>query len=199
MGEVVSRERHPLASDAAIKVSAAQFSERLARETKIVAGLNHPNICTLYDVGPNYLVMELVEGPTLTLNATAAGMILGHRGLHVARAGQGQRCRQALRYLRLRHRVLREAQRHGPHKGDTLQETLASVLKDEPDLNQVPAQAHRLLKRCLEKDSQKRLRHWPTILHRSGQDGSNEKVTGDSAAKILSGSGRNRPDECQYG
>ena len=27
--------------------------------------LNHPNICTLYDVGPNYLVMELIEGPTL--------------------------------------------------------------------------------------------------------------------------------------
>jgi eukaryotic-like serine/threonine-protein kinase len=32
---------------------------------EIVAGLNHPNICTLYDVGPNYLVMELIEGPTL--------------------------------------------------------------------------------------------------------------------------------------
>jgi serine/threonine protein kinase len=30
-----------------------------------VAVLNHPNICTLYDVGPNYLVMELVEGATL--------------------------------------------------------------------------------------------------------------------------------------
>ena len=28
-----------------------------------MAALNHPNICHLYDVGPNYLVMELVEGP----------------------------------------------------------------------------------------------------------------------------------------
>lgn len=28
-------------------------------------GAEHPNICTLYDVGPNYLVMELIEGPTL--------------------------------------------------------------------------------------------------------------------------------------
>jgi serine/threonine protein kinase len=30
-----------------------------------VAALNHPNICTLYDVGPNFLVMEFVEGETL--------------------------------------------------------------------------------------------------------------------------------------
>jgi eukaryotic-like serine/threonine-protein kinase len=46
-----------------------------------------------------------------------------------------------------------------PHQGDTLQETLASVLRDEPDLSQVPAQAHRLLKRCLERDPQKRQLH----------------------------------------
>ena len=36
--------------------------ERFEREAQAVAALNHPNICTLYDVGPNYLVMELVEG-----------------------------------------------------------------------------------------------------------------------------------------
>src|SRR5262249_61284319 len=45
------------------------------------------------------------------------------------------------------------------HQGDTSQETLASVLRDEPDLTKVPAQARRLLRRCLEKDPQKRLRH----------------------------------------
>jgi serine/threonine protein kinase len=32
---------------------------------RAVAALNHPNICHIYDVGPNYLVMELIEGPTL--------------------------------------------------------------------------------------------------------------------------------------
>jgi eukaryotic-like serine/threonine-protein kinase len=42
----------------------------LARDTRLnrtlaVAALNHPNICQLYDVGPNYLVMEFVEGETL--------------------------------------------------------------------------------------------------------------------------------------
>ena len=30
-----------------------------------IASLNHPNICQVYDVGPNFLVMELVEGENL--------------------------------------------------------------------------------------------------------------------------------------
>src|SRR6266705_560842 len=38
---------------------------RFEREARDVAALNHPNICTLHDVGPNYLVMEYIEGPTL--------------------------------------------------------------------------------------------------------------------------------------
>ncbi|MEP6961834.1 MAG: protein kinase, partial [Acidobacteriota bacterium] len=49
----------------AIKVSSERFSDRFDREAKAIASLNHPHICTLYDVGPNYLVMELVEGETL--------------------------------------------------------------------------------------------------------------------------------------
>jgi serine/threonine protein kinase len=49
----------------AIKLSAERFGEHFEREARAVASLNHPNICQLYDVGPNYLVMELVEGPTL--------------------------------------------------------------------------------------------------------------------------------------
>ncbi len=46
----------------AIKVSGENFAERFEREAKAVAALNHPNICQLYDVDPNYLVMEYVEG-----------------------------------------------------------------------------------------------------------------------------------------
>jgi eukaryotic-like serine/threonine-protein kinase len=49
----------------AIKISAQQFSGRFEREARAISSLNHPHICTLYDVGPNYLVMELVEGETL--------------------------------------------------------------------------------------------------------------------------------------
>jgi serine/threonine protein kinase len=51
--------------EVAIKVSAERFSARFEREVHAVAALNHPNNCHIYDVGPNYLVMELVEGPTL--------------------------------------------------------------------------------------------------------------------------------------
>jgi eukaryotic-like serine/threonine-protein kinase len=45
-----------------IKVSQERFSDRFEREARAVAALNHPNICTLFDVGPNFLVMELIEG-----------------------------------------------------------------------------------------------------------------------------------------
>jgi Tol biopolymer transport system component len=62
MGEVYRARDPRLNRDVAIKVSHAEFSERFTREAHSVAALNHPNICTLYDVGPNYLVMEYVEG-----------------------------------------------------------------------------------------------------------------------------------------
>src|ERR1700693_442602 len=65
MGEVYRARDTRLNRDVAVKVSAEQFSERFEREARAIASLNHPNICHLYDVGPNYLVMELVEGPTL--------------------------------------------------------------------------------------------------------------------------------------
>jgi len=65
MGEVWKARDTRLGRDVAIKISAEQFSERFEREARAVAALNHPNICTLYDVGPNYLVMEYIEGATL--------------------------------------------------------------------------------------------------------------------------------------
>src|SRR5437016_12027233 len=65
MGEVYRAHDPRLNRDVAIKVSAERFAERFEREAHAVAALNHPNICSLYDVGPNYLVMEMIEGPTL--------------------------------------------------------------------------------------------------------------------------------------
>src|SRR5690242_2430710 len=62
MGEVYRARDPRLDRDVAIKVGAAQFTERFDREARAVAALNHPNICTLFDVGPNYLTMEFVEG-----------------------------------------------------------------------------------------------------------------------------------------
>ena len=62
MGEVYAARDTRLDRKVAIKISKEQFSERFAREARTAAALNHPHICQLYDVGPNYLVMELVEG-----------------------------------------------------------------------------------------------------------------------------------------
>jgi serine/threonine protein kinase/Tol biopolymer transport system component len=62
MGEVYAARDTRLDRRVAIKISKAQFSERFEREARAAAALNHPHICQLYDVGPNYLVMELVEG-----------------------------------------------------------------------------------------------------------------------------------------
>src|SRR5262245_11707771 len=65
MGEVYRARDPRLGRDVAIKVSAERFTDRFEREARAIAALNHPHICTLHDVGPNYLVMELVEGPSL--------------------------------------------------------------------------------------------------------------------------------------
>src|ERR1700677_1528305 len=65
MGEVYRATDPRMGRDVAVKVSAGRFTDRFSREVHAVAALNHPNICHLYDVGSDYLVMELVEGPTL--------------------------------------------------------------------------------------------------------------------------------------
>src|SRR5262245_28908794 len=62
MGEVWKARDTRLDRIVAVKVCGEQFNERFEREARAVAALNHPHICTLYDVGPNYLVMEFVEG-----------------------------------------------------------------------------------------------------------------------------------------
>jgi serine/threonine protein kinase len=62
MGEVYRAHDSRLRRDVAIKTSAERFTERFEREARAIAALNHPNICTLYDIGPDYLVMELIEG-----------------------------------------------------------------------------------------------------------------------------------------
>ena len=65
MGEVYRARDTRLNRAVAIKVASHQFTDRFEREARAIAAVNHPHICTLYDVGPNYLVMELVEGETL--------------------------------------------------------------------------------------------------------------------------------------
>src|SRR6204780_4103507 len=62
MGEVYKALDTRLDRIVAIKVSTERFTERFEQEARAVAALNHPNVCTLFDVGPNYLVMEYIEG-----------------------------------------------------------------------------------------------------------------------------------------
>jgi serine/threonine protein kinase len=65
MGEVYRACDTRLDRVVAIKVSVERFGDWFQREAHAIAALNHPHICTLYDVGPNYLVMEYIEGETL--------------------------------------------------------------------------------------------------------------------------------------
>jgi eukaryotic-like serine/threonine-protein kinase len=65
MGQVFKARDTRLDRIVALKISRAQFSDRFAHEARATAALNHPHIATLYDVGPDYLVMEFVEGETL--------------------------------------------------------------------------------------------------------------------------------------
>src|SRR5471030_1054687 len=65
MGQVFRATDTRLGRTVAIKISHERFSDRVERESRTIAALNHPHICTLRDVGLNYLVMELIEGETL--------------------------------------------------------------------------------------------------------------------------------------
>ena len=65
MGEVWKARDTRLDRIVALKVSKTEFSQRFEREARVIASLNHPAICQLYDVGPDYLVMEYLEGETL--------------------------------------------------------------------------------------------------------------------------------------
>ena len=233
MGEVYRAQDTRLGREVAVKVSKEEFSERFEREARAVATLNHPNICTLHDVGHNYLVMELVEGatladrikegpvpldetlaiarqiaaaleaahdkgivhrdlkpgnvkikpdgsvkvldfglaklggtpsvvtsdsPTMLSVATQFGMILGTAAYMSPEQARGKAVDKradiwafgVVLYEMLTARRLFE--------GADLTETLASVVKDNPDFSAAPPRVQRLLRKCLEKDPQKRLR-----------------------------------------
>jgi len=66
MGDVYRARDVRLDREVAIKTIKGPFTERFEREARAISALNHPNICTLYDVGDHeghgYLVMEYVDG-----------------------------------------------------------------------------------------------------------------------------------------
>ena len=236
MGEVYRASDTRLSREVAIKVSAERFSERFEREARAIAALNHPNICTLHDVGPNYLVMELVEGetlaeriargpipleealpiarqiidaldaahekgivhrdlkpgnvkvtpggvvkvldfglakvggalvaapsdnsPTLTVAAaqTQAGVILGTAAYMAPEQAKGKPVDKRADIWAFGVVLCEMLRGKKLFDGETVSETLAGVLKEQPDLSGIPARVRPLLERCLEKEPKKRLR-----------------------------------------
>jgi eukaryotic-like serine/threonine-protein kinase len=232
MGQVYRARDTRLGRDVALKVSAQQFSERFEREARAIAALNHPNICTLYDVGPDYLVMEFVEGeapkgplpldealgiarqiaealdaaheknithrdlkpanikikpdgtvkvldfglakvgraspsgnpnaensPTLTMGMTEAGMILGtaaYMSPEQARGKENVDKRADIWSFGVVLYELLTGKRL--FQGEDMGEILASVIKETPNLEEVPDPVRPLIERCLAKDPKKRLR-----------------------------------------
>lgn len=84
MGEVYRARDSRVKRDVAVKTSNTAFTDRFQREAEAIAALSHPNVCTLFDVGPDYLVMELVEGPTLA-EVLARGRLPVPEALRIAR------------------------------------------------------------------------------------------------------------------
>jgi serine/threonine protein kinase len=236
MGEVYRARDPRMGRDVAIKISAGQFSERFSREVRAIGSLNHPNICHLYDVGPNFLVMELVEGatlaerikdgpipleesiaiatqigdaleaahekgithrdlkpgnvivkddgtvkvldfglakvanvapvsgsdpeqsPTISMHATQAGVILGTAAYMAPEQARGKPVNKRADIWAFGVVLYEMLTGKRLFKGENLTDTLASVVKEQPDLSAAPTQVRRLLARCLEKDPKKRLR-----------------------------------------
>ena len=232
MGQVFRAVDTRLGRAVAIKISAERFSERFEKEARAIAALNHPNVCTLHDVGPNYLVMELVEGPSLaerikhgpisldealaiakqiaaaleaahakgithrdlkpgninlkpdgtvkvldfglakmsgipaaeadnsptrTSGPTRAGTILGTAAYMAPEQARGKEVDWRADIWAFGVVLSEMLTGQKPFKGDDLSETLASVIKDEPRLERVPAKVRRLVRSCLEKDPKQRL------------------------------------------
>ena len=65
MGEVWKARDTRLDRIVAIKRLKAAHTARFEQEARAIAALNHPNICQIYDVGPDYLVLEYIEGKPL--------------------------------------------------------------------------------------------------------------------------------------
>src|ERR1700724_152 len=223
MGEVYRARDPRLNRDVAIKVSTAQFSERFEREAKAIAALNHPNICQIYDVGPNYLVMEFIEGespkgpmpldealriarqiadaleaahdkgithrdlkpgnikikpdgtvkvldfglakieavsgvsqsensPTLSMAATQMGVILGTAGYMSPEQARGKPVDRRADIWAFGVVLYEMLTGQRLFQGEDVSHTMAAVIMQEPNLDVVPVQVRKLLRRCLEKD-----------------------------------------------
>jgi hypothetical protein len=99
MGKVYRAVDTRLGRAVAIKISTEEFNKRFEREARTISALNHPHICTLYDIGSlpsgsGYMVTELVEGETLRdwlkhSSAVEHGVEIARQILEALRAAHG--------------------------------------------------------------------------------------------------------------
>jgi serine/threonine protein kinase/Tol biopolymer transport system component len=101
---------------------------------------------------------NLTMSPTLSLHATVAGVILGtaaYMSPEQARAKAVDKRADIWAFGCVLFEMVTGRRAFG---GDDLTETIAAIVRDQPDLSQAPAQLRRLLARCFEKDPRRRLR-----------------------------------------
>jgi Tol biopolymer transport system component/tRNA A-37 threonylcarbamoyl transferase component Bud32 len=240
MGEVWKARDPQLGRNVAIKISAQQFTDRFEREARAIAALNHANVCTLYHIGPNYLVMEYIEGPTLAerikegpipleealgiakqiadaleaaheknivhrdlkpanvkirpdgsvkvldfglakageaqevtadsptmMPGTQMGMILGTAGYMSPEQARGKEVDKRADIWAFGVVLYEMVTGKRLFDGATVSDSIAAILKEEPNLTLAPEKTRRLLARCLEKDPKRRLRDigdWELLL-----------------------------------
>jgi Tol biopolymer transport system component len=101
---------------------------------------------------------DLVNSPTLTIGATQLGVILGTAAYMAPEQAKGKTIDKRADIWAFGVVLYELLTGERLFKGDDVSETLARVLTHEPDLSHAPAQARKLLRRCLEKDPKNRLR-----------------------------------------
>jgi hypothetical protein len=98
------------------------------------------------------------NSPTLTMGATEAGMILGTAAYMSPEQAKGKNVDKRADIWAFGVVLYELLSGTRPFHGDDVGDVLASVIKDQPALDKVPAQARPLIESCLEKDPKKRLR-----------------------------------------
>jgi serine/threonine-protein kinase len=238
MGAVYRATDTKLAREVAIKVipeSFANDADRLARftrEAQVLASLNHPNIAAVYGVEERAIVLELVEGqtlsgplteeealpliqqlidaleyahekgiihrdlkpanikvtpegrlkvldfglakalsseaavgasepansPTMTMRATMAGVIMGTAGYMSPEQARGQAVDRRADIWSFGVVVFEMLTGRALFEGETVSDTLAAVLRQDPNIDNLPVRFRRLLRLCLARDARQRLR-----------------------------------------
>src|SRR5438067_12519149 len=99
------------------------------------------------------------NSPTITMGQTEAGVILGTASYMSPEQARGKPVDHRADIYAFGLVLYEMLTGERLHRGDTTTEVLASVIREEPHWDKVPARVQRLLRRCLEKDPQNRLRH----------------------------------------